>query len=161
MANNRRAGHDAERQVAKWLRDNGWPDACTTRSKLGSDGTKQVGDVDVCDGTGLVVEVKRVNSRSAWPTWIAQTREQAGDRPWVLVRKTPGVASPARWVAAVDDELRCHAQKVPVFAATADTALAHAEEWLTSEPTVRWVSGHVIFARFDAAMALHRREMAA
>ena len=36
-ATNRRKGHETERMVVRWLRQVGWPDACTTRAKLGHD----------------------------------------------------------------------------------------------------------------------------
>jgi hypothetical protein len=96
----RRSGHDAERKVAAWLRDHGYPDACTTRSRLGSDGTKQPGDV--IGPVGIVIEVKsRVGS--SWPAWCRQAERDAGGRAWIVVRRTPGVTDVGEWPAMVDD----------------------------------------------------------
>lgn len=97
---NRRKGHDTEREVVKWLRSAGWPDACTTRAKLGHDGFSAPGDVDfhplVC------LEVKNVSSGSAWPTWCRQTvRETRAGLVPAVVRKTAGVRDVSRWEVRV------------------------------------------------------------
>lgn len=94
-AANRRRGHDAERAVAKYLRDNGWPDACTTREKLGHDGATAPGDIDF--HTLVTLEVKDVAS-SAWPSWCRQAL--AGSRPGMIpmvVRRTRGVPHVGLW----------------------------------------------------------------
>ncbi len=94
---NRRRGHDAERAVVAYLRQ--WfPDAHTTRSRLGHDGFSAPGDV--VGPVGLVIEVKDV-AASAWPTWCRQAEAEASDRPWVVIRRERGVvdvgAWPCRW----------------------------------------------------------------
>jgi len=99
-AASRRRGHDAERKVARYLRDQGWPDACTTRQKLGHDGATAPGDIDwhplIC------LEVKDVKA-TAWPTWCRQAAAEApvGTVP-VVVRKTRGVGDVGAWECRVD-----------------------------------------------------------
>lgn len=93
-AANRRRGHSAERAVAAWLRENGYPDASTTRARLGHDGTRQPGDVEAIPG--LVISVKDV-AKSAWPTWAVQAHDEARGKPWIVVRRTRGVADPGGW----------------------------------------------------------------
>ena len=85
-AANRRRGHDCERQIVRWLKTQGFPDACTTRAKLGHDGATAPGDIDfhplVC------LEAKDV-AASAWPSWCRQAAAEA--RPGmvpVVVRRT-------------------------------------------------------------------------
>ena len=94
-AANRRRGHDAERAVVKYLRENGYPDACTTRSKLGHDGSSPAGDVDF--HPLICCEVKDV-ARSAWPSWCRQAVAEAreGMVP-VVVRRTRGVPDVGAW----------------------------------------------------------------
>lgn len=94
-AANRKRGHDAERKVVRYLRDNGYPDAITTRAKLGHDGATAPGDLDwhplVC------LEVKDV-ARSAWPSWCRQAAAEA--RPGMVpavVRRTRGVTDVGLW----------------------------------------------------------------
>ena len=92
---NRSKGHRAERAVVAYLREQGWPDAMTTRRKLGHDGATAPGDIDwhplVC------LEVKDVKS-SAWPTWcrqaVAECRE--GMVP-AVVRKTGPLTDVGSW----------------------------------------------------------------
>ncbi len=57
-AANRRRGHDCERAIVTWLKGRGYPDAYTTRSKLGHDGAHAPGDV--VGPVGLVIEAKDV-----------------------------------------------------------------------------------------------------
>lgn len=94
-AANRRRGHDAERAVVRYLRANGYPDACTTRAKLGHDGAHAPGDIDFHPLVAL--EVKDV-AASAWPTWCRQAVAEAGDIPIpAVVRRTRGVPDPGAW----------------------------------------------------------------
>ena len=96
---NRSKGHRAERAVVTYLREQGWPDAMTTRRKLGHDGATAPGDIDwhplVC------LEVKDV-AKSAWPTWcrqaVAECRE--GMVP-AVVRKTGPLTDPGSWECRV------------------------------------------------------------
>lgn len=99
-AANRRKGHETERMIARWLRLNGFPDACTTRSKLGSDGTRTPGDVDF--HPLITLESKDVKG-SAWPTWCRQAAEEAppGTVP-VVVRRTRGVTDVGQWECRVE-----------------------------------------------------------
>jgi hypothetical protein len=93
-AANRNRGHNAERAVVKWLKANGYPDAYTTRSKLGHDGAHAPGDV--VGPVGLVTEVKDV-AASAWPSWCKQAEAEANGRPWVVVRRKRGVTDVGCW----------------------------------------------------------------
>lgn len=92
---NRAKGHRAERAVAAYLREHGYPEASTTRHRLGRDGFHAPGDV--IGVPALVVEVKDVQSRSAWPTWVAQAQQEANGTPWVVIRKLPGTTDVGRW----------------------------------------------------------------
>lgn len=93
-AANRRRGHDCERNVCAYLRSQGWPDACTTRSKLGSDGTNTPGDIDF--EPGVCLEVKDV-AKSAWPSWRAQCVAEAQGRVPVVLRRTRGQRDVGQW----------------------------------------------------------------
>ena len=98
-AANRRRGHDAERAVVRYLKTQGFPDACTTRAKLGHDGATAPGDIDFHPLIRL--EVKDV-AASAWPTWCRQAAAEAptGTVP-VVVRRTRGVPDPGLWECRV------------------------------------------------------------
>lgn len=94
-ARNRRHGHDTERMVVAYLRAEGWPDAMTTRSKLGHDGATAPGDVEF--HPLICLEVKSVKG-SSWPTWCRQAAAEA--RPGmvpVVVRRTAGVTDVGLW----------------------------------------------------------------
>lgn len=98
---NRNHGHETERMVCRYLREQGWPDACSTRSKLGTDGTRTPGDVDW--HPLIVLETKSV-ARSAWPTWCRQAAAEAppGTIP-VVLRRTRGVTDVGAWECRVMD----------------------------------------------------------
>lgn len=93
-AASRRKGHQAERDVAKFLRSRGYVDAHTTRSRLGHDGFHAPGDV--VGVPGVVIEVKDIG-RSSWPSWCRQAEEEAQGRPWVVVRKKRGSTDVSEW----------------------------------------------------------------
>lgn len=93
-AASRRRGHNAERAVAKWLRGHGFPDAQTTRAKLGHDGATAPGDIDFTPGVAL--EVKDVKA-SAWPSWRAQALAEAQGRIPVVVRRERGIPDVGLW----------------------------------------------------------------
>lgn len=121
---NRRTGHETERQVVRWLRANGFPDACTTRSKLGHDGFRQPGDVDF--HPLIVLEVKSATSGSRWPTWCRQAVAQAGPgQVPCVVRRTRGVPDVGQW-------------EVRVRAFESIVVLQHRSggRWLTGDPHV-------------------------
>lgn len=92
---NRRHGHETELMVVRYLKK-WWPDAETSRKRLGADGSKQPGDVVFHPRVSL--EVKSV-SGSSWPKWCRQAVAQSkpGTIPMV-VRRTRGVTDPGRWV---------------------------------------------------------------
>lgn len=98
-ATNRRKGHETERMVVRWLRQVGWPDACTTRAKLGHDGWSAPGDVSF--HPLIVLEVKNLTA-SSWPTWCRQAvaASAPGQVPCV-VRRTRGVADVSQWETRV------------------------------------------------------------
>lgn len=108
-AANRRRGHDCERAIVAYLRSNGWPDACTTRAKLGHDGAHAPGDIDFAPGVCL--EAKDVKA-SSWPTWRAQCVAEAGGRIPVVVRRFRGMPDVGRWEAQIPvpvvEDLMCH-----------------------------------------------------
>jgi hypothetical protein len=94
-AANRQRGHNCERAVVRWLRDHGYPDALTTRAKLGHDGATAPGDVDFTPGVAL--EIKDV-AKSAWPSWLAQAVAEAGPgRVAAVVRRTRGKPDVGGW----------------------------------------------------------------
>lgn len=95
---NRRHGHETENMIVRWLKDNGYPHAHTTRSQLGHDGFRQPGDIGGVPG--VVIEAKSVKS-SAWPTWRAQVLAEAGGRIPVVVRRTRGVTDVGQWECEV------------------------------------------------------------
>lgn len=98
-AANRTRGHNAERAVVKYLKANGFPDACTTRAKLGHDGATAPGDIDFHPLACL--EVKDV-AGSSWPSWCRQAAAEA--RPGMVpmvVRRTRGVPDVGLWECRV------------------------------------------------------------
>lgn len=96
-ATNRRKGHQAERDVVRYAREHGCPDAVTTRNTGGAGGN-QIGDVILAPG--VVVEVKNVKAH-AWISWCRQAQEGADGRVWAVVRKTPGVTDPGEWPCVI------------------------------------------------------------
>jgi len=87
----RRKGHTAERELAAWLRRNGYPEA---RRFLAGDG-RQPGDVDGIPGVCL--EVKNAARVQLGP-WLAQVDAEArsGSVPFVVVR-LPRITDPGEW----------------------------------------------------------------
>lgn len=85
--------------VVRYLRANGFPDAQTTRQKLGHDGATAPGDIDF--HPLVVLEAKSV-ATAAWPAWCRQTVAEAlaGTVPMV-VRRTRGVADVGLWECRV------------------------------------------------------------
>jgi len=86
----RRRGAKAERDVAAYLRANGW-DAITTRAASGF----QHGD-DIATDAPVSIEVKD-HVRLDLAGWITQARANANGRPAVVWHKRRGIASPAGW----------------------------------------------------------------
>jgi len=88
---NRRNGHDAERAVARYLRDEcNYPMAITSRAALGHDGFHQA--TDVIGVPGVAIEVKSVRGLSIGSA-LTQCELQAttGKLP-VVVAKPIGVS---------------------------------------------------------------------
>lgn len=87
----RRKGATAERDLVRWLRANGYPDA---RRYLAGDG-RQPGDIDGLPG--VVLEVKNA-ARFNLSGWLSQADAEspAGALPFVVIR-LPRETDPARW----------------------------------------------------------------
>ena len=78
----------SERAVARYLKDNGFPMAITSRAALGHGGTRQPGDIVGTPGSS--VEVKACRTASIGP-WLLQAAIQAGPNKMpVLVMKPRG-----------------------------------------------------------------------
>lgn len=88
----RTKGAVAERAVAAWLRDNGWPDA---RRYLAGDG-KQPGDIDAIPGVTLEVKAQRAHDIAGW---LRQTETEAHGRFPLLVVKPPRITDVGDWWA--------------------------------------------------------------
>lgn len=108
---NRRRGHQAERDLARWLRANGFPHAeraVRTGFRANDRVSADPGDID---GTpGIVWSVKDCAAEQT-PKWLAELAVmQAGARAvhGLLVTKRRGHADPARWWCwlALDDLVR-------------------------------------------------------
>lgn len=114
----RNRGHGTERMVARWLRANGYPDAETTRAKLGHSGTRQPGDISF--HPLVVLEVKAVEKKRdvRWPSWCRQAVAESspGQVPVVLWR-TPGVADVGAWECRVQWFGWWKATSMPLFRA--------------------------------------------
>ena len=107
---NRSRGHVTENLVVRYLQRGGrFPDAATTRSVLGRDGTKQPGDVTFAPG--VVLSVKHVKT-PAWPAWLREVTEEAraaggydpnafSPRTPAVVHRTLGETDVGRWPCAV------------------------------------------------------------
>lgn len=116
---NRTHGHETERMVAKWLRANGYPDAATTRQKMGRDGNRTPGDISF--HPLVILEVKS-KAGSSWPSWCRQAAAEAkpGMVP-VVVRRTRGVGDVGLWECRYDVAMwataahNLHPYGVPVY----------------------------------------------
>lgn len=96
-AKERRKGNEAERAVAACLRDAGW-DAITSRAKNGTqDG------YDIISNTPLAIEVKN-HARFDLSGWLAQARDNAGDKVPVVWHKKRGESSPLGWYVTMDGQ---------------------------------------------------------
>ena len=103
--NNRQKGHDSEREMAIWLRANGYPEAATTRALLGHDGTRQPGDISGTPGICLDVKNRR---KLEIDTALTKLRSETppGFTPFLIV-KPYRVGDCGKWWALtqVDDVL--------------------------------------------------------
>ena len=126
-ASNRRRGHDAERAVVRYLKEQGFVDACTTRAKLGHDGATAPGDVDF--HPLICLEVKDV-AASAWPTWCRQALAEApaGTVP-VVVRRERGLTDAGRWLCRIDCEALAEAMGMTPDAYIDDVYVIDGREW--------------------------------
>lgn len=86
----RRRGAKAERDVAAYLRANGWR-AITTRAASGF----QRGD-DIETDAPVSIEVKD-HARLDLAGWVEQARANANGHPAVVWHKRRGKASPGEW----------------------------------------------------------------
>lgn len=91
MAGNysRNKGQKAERDLATWLRANGYPNA---RRLLAGDG-RQCGDID---GLNCCIEVKAGRTLKLRP-WMNQLAQEQGALDGYLVWREPGKPDPASW----------------------------------------------------------------
>ncbi|MEV5537438.1 hypothetical protein AB0L13_11310 [Saccharopolyspora shandongensis] len=98
---NRRRGHDAERTVARWLRDNGFTGAERAVRTGYTTGDRQVADPGDLTGTlGVAWQVKDTERESVG-VWLRELDEQtaaARAEVGVLVHRRRGT-SPGRWWA--------------------------------------------------------------
>jgi hypothetical protein len=95
-AANRRKGHDAERELAAYLRRWGWTDAETTRNADGGDRHPQpLGDI--ANVPGLIIEVRH-RHKSDIGGWLHDLGDCAPRTGLVVVRpyRQP---DPGRWWA--------------------------------------------------------------
>jgi hypothetical protein len=96
---NRTKGYDAERAVARYLRDSGlYPLAITSRAALGHGGTHQPSDV--IGVPGVAIEVKSVRGLSIGSALVQAELQGPGKLP-VVVAKPIGVGleSVGNWFA--------------------------------------------------------------
>ena len=136
---NRDKGNRFERDVVAYLRAHGYPDARTTRSALGHGGTKQPGDV--IGPVGCAIEVKNVTA-AAWPKWLRQAVDQAGELVPVVVRKQAGVSDvgSSLTVLRFDDYIFALDGVSPL--ATIPSFTCHAERWIDLYGPVIWIDKH-------------------
>ena len=97
-------GKAAERAVARWLRENGWPQA-DRAVRTGYRSSLRTSDDpgDIVGTPGLAWQVKDCGTLTI-PAWMAETATQAtasGADFGILVVKQRGKASPGRWFAYV------------------------------------------------------------
>lgn len=92
-ASERRKGKEGELEVARILREHGWPDAKRT-----SDGRAQVERGDIGDGPlDVHIEVRRHEKIAIWACLADAERDaRDGDTPVVVFRR-----SRSRWYAAL------------------------------------------------------------
>lgn len=98
-ATERRKGIVAEQMLSRYLREHGYPLACSTRSVLGHGGTKQ--PCDIAGIPGIAIECKNVDKLRIGEA-LRQADEQAKgiDVP-VLVVKPRRIVNPAEWWAVM------------------------------------------------------------
>ena len=101
----RRKGHDAERAVARWLRDNGWPGAERAVRTGYAGTTRSIADPGDITGTpGIVWQVKDC-TREQITAWLDETEEQRAaaraDYGFLIVRRR-GTADVGRWRVWLD-----------------------------------------------------------
>jgi len=88
-ANERRQGHDAERAVARYLKDHGYPLAITTRQANAHDGIALA--EDVIGVPGVSIEVKNRRALAIGPA-LRQAAIQGGpDKVALVVVKPVGI----------------------------------------------------------------------
>lgn len=98
---NRNKGHQAERDLCRWLRVNGFPGAeraVRTGFRVGDRVSADPGDVTGTPGIVCSVKDCAVEQRSVWMAELAAM--VAGDAPGavgLLVHKRRGHADPGRW----------------------------------------------------------------
>lgn len=97
--NSRAKGHDAERAVARYLKDSGYPLAITSRQYTGGDGIAQEADIIGVPGVSIEVKNRRDTNIGAG---LVQAVVQGGPAKMPLLIVKPlgvGLASVADWWA--------------------------------------------------------------
>lgn len=87
--NGRVKGHSAERAVARYLRDNGYPMAITSRNALGHDGQRQ--ETDVIGVPGASIEVKNRKDLNIGSALLQCAIQGGPEKLPLLVAKPYGV----------------------------------------------------------------------
>jgi hypothetical protein len=106
-ANNAK-GKKAERDLVRYLRENGWPDAIRivrTGIKSGQRITRDEGDIGKTPGIAWQMKAVDEKKWSQIPAWLVDAADQAvetGADLGVLVLRRPGHAQPGDWWAWVE-----------------------------------------------------------
>lgn len=97
---NRRRGHQAERDLARWLRDHGFPHAeraVRTGFRASDRVSTDPGDIDGIPGVVISVKDCAVEQTAKWLDELAVMQAGARAVHGLLVHKRRGHADPARW----------------------------------------------------------------
>jgi len=87
--NGRVKGHTAERAVARYLRESGYPLAITSRNALGHDGQRQ--ETDIIGVPGASIEVKNRQNLNIGASLLQCAIQGGPDKIPILVAKPYGV----------------------------------------------------------------------
>lgn len=100
-ARSRSKGNAAERAVAAWLRDHGWPDCRTTRNAQGGGGTA-TSDITATD-LPWAVEIKDATTPRLAAWWEQTTRQARIEHraPLLVWHPTGWPRDPGQWLAFV------------------------------------------------------------
>lgn len=96
---NRRRGHQAERDLARWLRSHGWPHAeraVRTGYRAANRTSADPGDITGCPGLVISVKDCAVERIDTWMTEMDAMSASPRDL-LLLVQRRRGHADPGRW----------------------------------------------------------------